>query len=51
MPAASVAGALAAVAMQDLAGDEARPFEIQDRPDDVVDLTYTPDRMIAARPS
>ncbi len=40
-----MAGALAAVDMQDLAGDEARPFEIKDRPDDVVDLTHTPDRM------
>ena len=30
--------------MQDLAGDEARSFEIQDRPDDVGDLAHTPDR-------
>jgi hypothetical protein len=31
--------------MQDLAGDEARPFEVQDRLDYVIDLAHMPDKM------
>ena len=42
---ASVAGALAAIDMEDLAGHEARGFEVEDRVDDVGDLAHTADRV------
>ena len=32
--------------MQDLAGDERRLLQVQDRLDDVVDLGHTPERML-----
>ena len=41
----SVAGALAAVDVQDLAGHERGAFEIQDRVDDVADLAHAADRV------
>src|SRR5258705_7566922 len=41
----SVAGALAAIDVQDLAGDEARAFQEQDRVDDVLALSHASDRM------
>jgi hypothetical protein len=43
--AVSVAGALAAVDMEDLAGHEARRLEVKDRFDDVGDLAHVPDRV------
>src|SRR4051794_4680368 len=41
----SVAGALAAIDMQDFAGHERRVFEKQHRIDDVADLAHPADRM------
>jgi hypothetical protein len=41
-----VAGALPAVDMEDLAGDEAGRLEIEDRLDDVGDLAYTAERVL-----
>ena len=50
-PAASVPGGLAAVDVQDLAGDERRPLEVEDRLRDVADLAQPAERLQAARPS
>ncbi|SCF82786.1 hypothetical protein GA0115254_118451 [Streptomyces sp. Ncost-T10-10d] len=45
IPVLSEAGALAAVDVQDLAGDERGLFEVHDRLDDVVDLAHPPERV------
>ena len=45
-----MAGGLAAVDVQDLAGDEGRPLEVEDSVDDVADLAR-PGRAGAGRPS
>src|SRR5580704_16346389 len=42
---ALAAGALSAVDMQYLAGDEGRAFEIEHGIDDIADLAHAPDRM------
>src|SRR5690348_11026905 len=41
----SVAGALPAVDVRDLAGDEGRLLQVQHRPDHVLDLAHPADRM------
>ena len=43
-----MAGALAAVDVQDLAGHEGGTFEIKDRIDDVLDLAHVADRVQGA---
>ena len=48
---ASVAGGLTAVDVQDLAGDERGPLEIEDPVDDVADLAQPAERVQPARPS
>src|SRR5215470_8006320 len=45
----SVAGALAAVDMEDFAGHEARLLQIEDRVDDVGDLAQAADRVQAGK--
>src|SRR5262245_63237149 len=46
----SVACALAAVDVKDLAGHEARRLEVEDRVDDVRDLAHAADRMESGEP-